>query len=106
DIGAYIIGALDGPARARVRRHLAKCADCQAEYDELVPVRAWLGRLASVGRWPETGHTWQPEWPPRALLPEGPLPEARFDGARPPGRWREPAARPAVQPIRRLRGIR
>lgn len=106
DIGAYIVDALDGPARARVRRHLAACADCRAEYDELVPVRAWLGRLASVRRWPGTCRAWQQEWPPRVSLPEGPLPEAQSDGARAPGRWREPAARPAVQPTWRLRGIR
>lgn len=106
DIGAYIVDALDGPARARVRGHLAACADCQAEYDDLVPVRAWLARLASVRRWPETGRAWQPEWPPRASLPEEPLPDARSDGARIPGRCREPATRPAAQPMRRLRGIR
>jgi hypothetical protein len=106
DIGAYIVGALGGPARARISRHLAACAGCRADYDELVPVRAWLGRLASVGRRAETGRAWPPEWPPHVLLPEGPLPEARSDGARAPGRRREPAARPAAQPTWRLRGIR
>jgi anti-sigma factor RsiW len=106
DIGAYIVGALDGPARARVRRHLAACAGCRADYDELVPVRAWLDQLASVGRWPETGRAWQPEWPPHALRPEDPLPEARSDRARVPDRRREPAPRPAAQPTWRLRGIR
>ena len=100
DIGAHIVGALDGPARARVRRHLAECAGCRADHDELVPVRVWLGRLASVGRWPETARAWRPEWPPHASLPEGPLPKARSDSARVPG------ARPASQPTWRLRGSR
>jgi hypothetical protein len=33
-------------ARARVSRHLVACRGCRADYDELVPVQAWLGRLA------------------------------------------------------------
>jgi RNA polymerase sigma-70 factor (ECF subfamily) len=33
-------------ARARVSRHLVACRGCQADYDELVPVRGWLDRLA------------------------------------------------------------
>jgi len=45
DIGAYIVGALDGRARTRVSRHLAACDGCRADYDDLIPVRAWLGRL-------------------------------------------------------------
>jgi predicted anti-sigma-YlaC factor YlaD len=49
DIGAYIVGALDGAASARVRRHLDGCAGCRADYDDLVPVRAWLGRLDPAG---------------------------------------------------------
>ena len=46
EIGAYVVGALDGGARDRVARHLAACAGCRADYDELVPVRDWLGLLA------------------------------------------------------------
>jgi hypothetical protein len=46
EIGAYIVGALDGHARDAVIRHLAACAGCRAEYAELVPVRYWLGLLA------------------------------------------------------------
>jgi hypothetical protein len=46
EIGAYLAGALDSGARDRVARHLAACADCRADYDELVPVRDWLGLLA------------------------------------------------------------
>ncbi len=45
DIGAYLAGALDGRARDRVASHFPACAGCQADYDELVPIRDWLGLL-------------------------------------------------------------
>ena len=48
EIGAYIVGALHGRARARVGRHLVACPGCRAEYDDLVPVRAWLSQLATA----------------------------------------------------------
>jgi len=32
-----------------VSRHLVACRGCRAGYGELVPVRAWLGRLAPAG---------------------------------------------------------
>jgi len=45
DIGAYVVGAL-GPVEAgRVKRHLRGCAACRAEYQDLIPVRDWLGRM-------------------------------------------------------------
>jgi anti-sigma factor RsiW len=45
DIGAYIVGAL-GPVEAtRVNRHLRGCAACRADYQDLLPVRDWLGRM-------------------------------------------------------------
>ncbi|MBO0772135.1 MAG: zf-HC2 domain-containing protein [Actinobacteria bacterium] len=47
DLGAYLVGALDREACAGVRRHLEICPACRAEYEELVPVRDWLGRLAA-----------------------------------------------------------
>lgn len=46
EIGAYIVGALDDRDAAAVHRHLAVCPGCRAEYEELVPVRGWLSRLA------------------------------------------------------------
>jgi Putative zinc-finger len=46
EIGAYIVGALDRQACREVTRHLAACSACRAEYEELVPVRDWLGLLA------------------------------------------------------------
>ena len=46
EIGASIVGILDTEARARLRAHLEHCEPCRAEYDNLVPVRDFLGRLA------------------------------------------------------------
>jgi hypothetical protein len=81
DIGAYIIGALDGRARARVSRHLAACAGCRAEYDDLVPVRAWLGRMALAESGLDPDRAQQPGNPPHASLPAEPHPDPdpRFD---------------------------
>jgi anti-sigma factor RsiW len=55
EMGAYVVGALDGHARDRVTRHLAACAGCRADYDELLPVRGWLGVAALAARQPEPG---------------------------------------------------
>ncbi len=46
EIGAYIVGALDGFTRARVSRHVQGCAGCRDDYEELLPVRDWLSLLA------------------------------------------------------------
>lgn len=45
DIGAYIVGALGPVEAARVKRHLRGCAGCRADYQDLLPVRDWLGRM-------------------------------------------------------------
>ena len=45
DIGAYIVGALGPVEAAKVKRHLRGCAACQADYQDLLPVRDWLGRM-------------------------------------------------------------
>jgi anti-sigma factor RsiW len=42
DLGAYLIGALDAQERAAMRRHLAACPACRADYENLLPVRDWL----------------------------------------------------------------
>jgi anti-sigma factor RsiW len=42
DLGAYILGALDGEERAAMRGHLVDCAACRADYEYLLPVRGWL----------------------------------------------------------------
>ncbi|MBO0824740.1 MAG: hypothetical protein J2P27_12910 [Actinobacteria bacterium] len=60
EIGAYAVGALDGCARDRIARHLAVCAGCQADYNELVPVLDWLGFALAAGALepgPAGGHT-------------------------------------------------
>ena len=41
-LGALALDALDPAAARDVRRHLASCADCQAEYESFVGVRAIL----------------------------------------------------------------
>jgi hypothetical protein len=111
EIGAYIVGALDARARTRVRRHLAACAGCRAEYDDLVPVRAWLGRLALAGGRPDTGRAEQPGNPPHASLPADPHPDPRLDAVPVPHSRREsgtwsPAPPPGRLPTIRLRAIR
>jgi anti-sigma factor RsiW len=45
DLAAYLVGALDPQACAAVRRHLAACPACQADYEDLVPVVIRLARL-------------------------------------------------------------
>jgi anti-sigma factor RsiW len=100
DIGAHIVGALDGPARARVSRHLVACPGCRADYDELVPVRAWLGLLALTGRRPEPGRAGEPGRPPHASISANLLRDPGSDAARRPdprpgaGSW-SPAAAPS-----------
>jgi Putative zinc-finger len=105
DIGAYIVDALDGHARDQVARHLAGCAGCRAEYDELVPVRDWLGVLDLVAGAPQPGPARRPAPAAHNSSQEGtadalPLPSCRESGTRirarladppPPGRprtWR------------------
>lgn len=46
DIGAFIVGALDDDDRVRLTGHLAVCAGCRAEYDDLASIKCWLTRLA------------------------------------------------------------
>jgi anti-sigma factor RsiW len=45
ELGAYLVGALEPDEAERVRRHLAACPRCRAEYAELAPV---VGLLATV----------------------------------------------------------
>lgn len=44
-LGAYVLGHLDADEAAAVERHLAECADCRAEYDEIAPAAAALADL-------------------------------------------------------------
>ena len=65
EIGAYIVGALDQDTGAELRRHLAACGGCRADYADLVPVRDWLGRLTPADGTP-AGR--QPGGPPLAPI--------------------------------------
>jgi hypothetical protein len=106
DIGAYVVGALDARARIQVRGHLAACAGCRAEYDDLVPVRAWLGRLARAGGRPDTGRAEQPGNPPHASLPADPHPDPRLDAVPVTHSRRESGAWSSAPPPGLLRAIR
>jgi hypothetical protein len=107
DIGAYIVGALDGRARARVGRHLVACPGCRADYDDLVPVRAWLGRLALAGRHPDTGPAEPPGRPPHASVSADLLRDPGLDAAQGPrphsGAGWSPASAPSPKRLRAIR---
>jgi Putative zinc-finger len=95
DIGAYIVGALEARARHQVSRHLADCAGCRADYDELVQVRNLLGLLDLTTRGPEPGAAGQP-WPfTDHSLQDGPV-SAADDFAQPS--WLESGTRIPAQP--------
>jgi hypothetical protein len=51
----------------QVTRHLAACAGCRADYDELVPVRDWLGLLDVMPGAPQPGPARKPA--PAPLMP-------------------------------------
>jgi Putative zinc-finger len=70
EIGAYVVGALNGDARDRVTRHLAGCAGCRADYDEIVPVRDWLAVAALTAGRPEPSPAGQPGPSLHPPLPE------------------------------------
>lgn len=86
EIGAYVVGALDNPARDRVTRHLAACAGCRADYSELVPVRDKLRLLDLSPAAPEPGH-------------EGPLAH-RLHNSRPGGHADAAGEAPVAHPSR------
>jgi anti-sigma factor RsiW len=44
DLGAYVIGALDGDECGALERHLAACPACRTDYKSLLPVRDVLAR--------------------------------------------------------------
>ena len=73
DIGACIAGALEGPARDRLTRHLVACVGCRADYDELAPVRDWLALLAPAA----TGKARGPASQPQRLPHHSPRPRTR-----------------------------
>jgi hypothetical protein len=89
DIGAYIVGALDGRARAGVSRHLMACPGCRADYDDLVPLRGWLSQLTAADSSPDPGRTGRP--PPPDATPVPQLPRIVQAGKKRGRRWLLPA---------------
>jgi Putative zinc-finger len=91
DIGAYLVGALDGDARAGVIGHLETCAGCRMDYDDLVPVRGLLSQLAGPGGAARVGERGEHGYGERA--PGGlPLPALRPVRRRASRRWLAAAA--------------
>jgi anti-sigma factor RsiW len=46
-LGAYVLGGLSPADEADVQAHLAQCAQCRAECEELACVPSWLDLLKS-----------------------------------------------------------
>jgi predicted anti-sigma-YlaC factor YlaD len=67
DIGAYVVGALGPVEAARVKRHLRGCAACRADYQDLLPVRDWLGRMNPADGMPASPPGGPPLAPVRSL---------------------------------------
>jgi hypothetical protein len=67
DIGAYVVGALGPAEAARVNRHLRGCAPCRADYQDLLPVCDWLGRMNPADGMPARHPPGRP--PPRPVRP-------------------------------------
>ncbi len=49
DLGAYVLGGLEPESEARVRAHIADCADCRAAHAELAGLPALLDLAAVAG---------------------------------------------------------
>ncbi|WP_440099859.1 zf-HC2 domain-containing protein [Streptosporangium sp. H16] len=60
-LGVYALGALEPDERVLVEAHLAECAECRAELEELAGVTAFLGRVSE-------GDVAQVASPPTAVL--------------------------------------
>ncbi len=45
NLGAYVLGGLPDDESAALEAHLATCAECRAEHDELLPAASVLGEL-------------------------------------------------------------
>lgn len=46
-MGAWVLGALDGPARREVEAHVASCSDCAVEVAVLSPLPGLLNRVSA-----------------------------------------------------------
>ncbi|WP_344746941.1 anti-sigma factor family protein [Streptosporangium vulgare] len=60
-LGVYVLGALEPDERVLVEAHLAECAECRAELEELAGVTTFLGRVSE-------GDVAQVASPPTAVL--------------------------------------
>ncbi|MDF5751786.1 zf-HC2 domain-containing protein [Spongiactinospora sp. TRM90649] len=60
-LGAHALGALDADEAVVVEAHLAACAECRAEFHDLVGVSTFLGRVSAA----DVAHA---AAPPRAVL--------------------------------------
>jgi len=54
-LGAYVLGGLSPAEKADVEAHLPRCAQCQAEYEELACVPSWLDLLRAENADPAPG---------------------------------------------------
>jgi anti-sigma factor RsiW len=54
-LGAYVLGGLSREEEAAVAAHLLRCAQCQAEYEELADVPPWLDLLKPADGDPPPG---------------------------------------------------
>ena len=106
DIGAYIVGALDGRARDRVTRHLTACAGCRADHDELVPVRDWLSLLALTAGGPEPGRPGRPGRTMHTAPRQGALPPPCSHDPPIPRSCPGSGSKGPAQPTGKLRAIR
>src|SRR5690606_10243648 len=60
-LGVHVLGALEPEERAEVEAHLAECAACRAEYEELAALPALLAKVSPD----DVAHAVQP---PSAVL--------------------------------------
>ncbi|HVA28624.1 MAG TPA: anti-sigma factor [Candidatus Baltobacteraceae bacterium] len=81
DVAVYALGALAAPEAARVRAHIANCAQCKAEYDALAPAALAIAHDA-------------PEAEPSALLRARIMRGVRAEASAKP----KAASRPLVWP--------
>jgi anti-sigma-K factor RskA len=82
-LGAYVVNAVDADERAAIEIHLAACASCQLEVDELRGVTALLGSATHVDQPPELWDRIQGQLdlqsaPPLLRVPKKPKQAARF----------------------------
>jgi predicted anti-sigma-YlaC factor YlaD len=95
DLGAYLLGALDGEECAAMREHLAGCAACRADYEYLLPVRSWLASTRQHLATCRACRTGFREFLHLRLISTGPQAEDRGDGRDPRGGTSQSLAEPS-----------